>query len=457
MQEKTLFEQWIILYKRKWEIFIVTAITAATALILSVVIDPIYEASLICYPPLQPSSTNYLSTEAEKSASRSTPTPLASEDKLAPFIGLLKSKKIAERVSAKYPEMTVTKLLRSNMDFEVTNEYLLKLYARANTPELAADVANAYFDNLNLLLNEASMNSYSQDEAMLRRHILDVEGKLAKQTADLVEYERTQGFADIDKSVAQAYTLLEQMNSELDMTRVQIRESQARAQSLRSEVEKAGLDLKTSLSAISTPYLEHLRIRLRELTEQLTVASFDYGPKHERYLALKDQVAETERKISGEVDSIIKSTVKPDNVFAEKLRQDMVSQLIEAASLEAKAKGYQAGIDQQKEKLGDLPAVRHEWQARIQSLETLKNEAAQLKKDLREMELQKTREMKHLVLVDPASPPATPAFPIIWLNLVIGIIVGSMSGIFYAYLLEYTKNSAFVSARSLARDLVRNE
>jgi uncharacterized protein involved in exopolysaccharide biosynthesis len=291
---------------------------------------------------------------------------------------------------------------------------------------------------------------------MLKQQVRDIEDKLAEQTASMIAYERSQGFADIDKTVTQAYSLLEQMNSELDMTRVKIKESKARAHSLKSEIEKAGLDFKASVSAISTPYLEHLRVRLGELTEQLTIASFDYGPKHEKYLTLKEQVADTEKNIAREVENLFKSTIKPDNVFAEKLRQDMVNQLIETASLEAKAKGYQAGIDLQREKLDSLPAVRHEWQARLQTIENLKSEAIQLNKDLREMELQKAREMEHLVLVDSATPPATPAFPIIWLNLLIGILVGMMSGVLYAYLLEYANNSAAVSARALARALIKN-
>ncbi len=456
MQEKTLFDQWVVIYRRKWEILLVTLMAAITAGALAVVIDPIYEASVIFYPPKQPLAANYLSVGSEKSITRNTLVPLPNEDQLAPFIGLMKSKKIAERVAAEYPEMSVIKLLRSNMDFEVTNEYMLKLYARAKNPQLAADVANAYFRNLNLLLNEASMKDYHSDEEVFRKQLLDVETLVAQHTAELVEFERSQGIADLDKTISQVYGVMEQMNAALDQTRVKVKETEARIKVLQSEMEKEGEGLRQSIVSISTPYLEHLRIKLGDLSEQLTVASFEYGPKHETFLALQEQLEETKKKIGSEQESILNSTIKSDNVFTERLRQDLVAQIIEKESLDAKIVGYISVVKLQDMKLNSLPAVRHEWESRIQTIETFKEESLQLQKNLREMELQKSRKMEHLVLVDSAEPPGKAAFPILWLNLFIGVVVGLMGGLFYAYLLEYTKRSSYVSIRKLAREIAKN-
>ena len=76
------------------------------------------------------------------SLAREQGAPLNKEADYKPYMGILKSGQLAQLVSEQFPAKTVAKLLRSDVDFEVTDELVVRVYSRDHDPKLAADVAN---------------------------------------------------------------------------------------------------------------------------------------------------------------------------------------------------------------------------------------------------------------------------------------------------------------------------
>src|SRR4030042_4146670 len=99
MPEKTLLDYWIVLYKRKIAIVLITVISIITTVVLSsLVIKPVYEAKAVFYVPASSLSLSYMSSNATKEIARDKLMPPSTKSAAAPYIGLLKSTKIAELV-----------------------------------------------------------------------------------------------------------------------------------------------------------------------------------------------------------------------------------------------------------------------------------------------------------------------------------------------------------------------
>src|SRR4030043_794741 len=130
MPEKTLLDYWIVLYKRKKAILLIIAISIIATVAMSLLVKPVYEAKAVFYVPTSSLSLSYMSSDAADSLARDKLVPTHEKKEAASYLGLLKSSKIAEYVHQEFPSKRVNKLLLFDVDFELSNEYLLKIYSK---------------------------------------------------------------------------------------------------------------------------------------------------------------------------------------------------------------------------------------------------------------------------------------------------------------------------------------
>src|SRR3990170_1188870 len=102
MEEKTLLEYWYILYSRKWTIVVITLFAVLTTLVFSKMLDPVYEAKSTFFVPQEPDKMTFF-TPPNSSMARGPLSPQAKEETQGPYIGILKSKAIAELVQKEFP------------------------------------------------------------------------------------------------------------------------------------------------------------------------------------------------------------------------------------------------------------------------------------------------------------------------------------------------------------------
>ena len=120
MPEETLLYYWMSLYKRKKAVVLIVVISVITAIVFSKNITPVYEARTVFYVPSDSQALSFMSDTTVNMIARDKMRPDINEDASAPYIGLLKSKEIAERVHRELPQKEVQKLLISDIDIEIT-------------------------------------------------------------------------------------------------------------------------------------------------------------------------------------------------------------------------------------------------------------------------------------------------------------------------------------------------
>jgi uncharacterized protein involved in exopolysaccharide biosynthesis len=81
----------------------------------------------------------------------------------------------------------------------------------------------------------------------------------------------------------------------------------------------------------------------------------------------------------------------------------------------------------------------------------------QLKTDLQETEMQQARKIQYVVAVDYAKPPEDPSFPLMWLNVIVALLFGLLTGIFYAFLIDYIEETGKIRKRKIIKELISGE
>jgi uncharacterized protein involved in exopolysaccharide biosynthesis len=457
MPEKTLLDYWIVLYKRKIAIALVTLISIITTVVLSLIIKPVYEAKAVFYVPESSLTLSYMSSNAADTLARDKLIPSSKKDAAAPYVGLLKSTKIAEYIHQEYPRKRVDKLLHYDIDFELSNEYMLRIYSRDEDPVLAANVANAYMKYLNLLLQEASLKNSEQNRYLLNKQSADAERNLQEAKNEMKIYEQKNNIASIDEEIKNLTNQRVSFQTQLENTKILISENSKKIGSTIEQLKKEGSIIAQNEFLLTNSSIEYLQQKLSDQAAQIAAASVQLEEKHYDMKALRNQYKETSDRLKSEVQRLIASQIKPVNTFYEQLRQNLVNLVVDQDKLQASMRGYTDTIDRISQRLHRLPPIREEWNKLNDNIERYKKIYEQLKIDLQETEMQQARDIKYVVVVDYAKPPETPSFPVMWLNVIVALLFGLVAGIFYAFFVDYIEDTSRIRKRKIIKELLSGE
>ena len=457
MPEKTLLDYWIVVYKRKKAILLVIVISIVTILLLSLLIRPVYEAKAIFYVPISSPALSYMSTDTTEKMARDILVPSHEKKDSAPYIGLLKSITLAEYVHKDFPRKSVFKLRYVDMDFQLSNEYLLEIYSRDEDPVLAANVANAYLKYLNLLLQEASLKNPEQDRYLLGRQMVDAEKNLQEAKDKLKSFEEKYNIASVDEEIKSITDQRVSFQTQLENSQVLVSENSKKIRSTVEQLKKEGNIVAENDFILTNSSIEYLQKKLSDQAAQIAAASVELEEKHPDMKALRKQYKDTSERLKREVQDLVSSQIKPSTTFYEQLRQNLVNLIVDQDKLQATIKGNRDTIGRINQRLGRLPSIKEEWTKLNDNVEHYKKVNEQLKMGQQETEMQEARNIQYVVVVDYAKPPVNPSFPILWLNLLVSLPIGLVAGVFYAFFLHYIEEAGRIRKRKIIKELLSGE
>ena len=454
MRERSLLDYWVILSRRRWSIYLVVATSVASALIVGALIDPVYEARAALYLPDKLPEISYLSPNSTSSLVRQSGTPVKDEDSYKPYVGILKSTQLAERVAAQFPRKKVIKLLRSDVDFEVTDEMIVRVYSRDADPVLAADVANAYVDGLNAILAENSQQQVLDQPRYIGKAMGDVERDLRAAESALKRFEEKNRIASLDTELTALSNQKADFQAKVEDTMVGIAANESKQQALLEDFRREGEDVAASEVAVTSPVIEHLRVELADLVAKLAETEAELGKRNMEVTLLHRRKEELESQLVAEVKRWAGSRIKPQSTRLEALRNQLADLVVEASRLQASAKGYGTALTRIDARIRRYPEIRTRWSNLNDVVSHLRTYRQQLTAGLTEARLQNDRQMRLIVPLDHAQPPLRPAFPIWWLNTIVALFAGLLAGLGYAFFLDYLDETREVRTGRLVKAIL---
>lgn len=453
MRERTLLDYWLILARRRAVIYVVMATAMGAALVVGRTMAPVYEARAAFYVPTDLPAVSYLSGQVSTLA-RKANTPIQDEDAYKPYIGILKSAQLAERVHAQYPKKEISKLLRSDVDFETTDEYIVRVYSRDPDPVLAANVANAYVDGLNQILAASSQAQVAREPDYIQKAMSGVQGELDEAEAALKRFEERHHIASLDTELSKLTGQKSDLQDKLQETAVSRMASRGKQKALLDEFEREGQGFAASEVATTSPLIEHLRVQLADLLAKQAELEAELGRNNVETIALRKRAQQTEQQLSGEIRRWLAARIKPQSSHLEALRQQLIEVVIELQRLEAVERGYTQSARRVEARLGQYPEIKARWTDLNDAVTRLRTSQQQLRLGLAEAQLQTDRQMQLVVPLDRADAPKRPAFPVWWLNALVAMLAGTLAGIGYAFFLNYLEETRQVRLGRLVRAIL---
>ncbi len=440
MAEKTLLEYWFILYNRKAIILVITLSSMITAGVLSKILSPVYEAKAVFFVPKDPDVTTFFTSPGDIMA-RSPLMPASNEEPHGPYIGILKSRTIAALVQKDFPHKSVENLMRRDMDFVLSDEYLLEVYARDKNPGLSADIANAYVKYFRHLMGEYSRTSQLERQTTIEEEITHNKKRLSKAKGILKSFQQKNRTANLDEEIKQLISLKTTFESQLENAHVEYSENKNKILAAKRKLKDEVRAFKTSELVVTSPLLEKLRAQLVDIEAKMASLRVEIKESHPEYMTLKGNYEEIKKNIDKEIEIIIKSQVKAPDTFYENLRRQLISLSIEREGIEASIKGTRQVLSGIEERIREIPKLRNQLDAFTSEVDRYKRLIDTLKTNLEEAKAQARRAPQVAVLVEEATPPRRPSFPILWLNMLVACLSGLAGGVFYCFFVNYLEET----------------
>jgi capsular exopolysaccharide synthesis family protein len=443
--EINLVEYWNILVGRKWLILAVIGGVLLCALILTLLITPIFRASTVLQierdtinimnvegvmPTESPADRDFYQTQYELLRSRSLALRVIQDLRLtenpqySDFVA--EADKELENISStggepillgkqQARELALIKPLLESLSIEpIRNSRLVRISFKSPDRVLAARVANAYADAFIATNLERRFNASSYASKYLEERLAQLKARLEDSEKGLVQFSEKEKIVSIgdDKPSLSAQNL-----SDLNV-------SLAVAQELRVKTESMWLQASSGSGmglpqTVSNPLIQKLReqrtILIADYQEKLGI----YKPEYPDMQRLRAQISEVDRQINMEVGYI-------------------------RAAIEAE---YQAAKSQEqllRERIDTLKEDVLDLQSRSIQYNILKREA-ETNRQLYDALLQRYKEIgiasgvgiNNISVVDKADVPIEQYSPQILLNLVIGLLLGIAGSVVLVFLIHH--------------------
>ena len=148
--------------------------------------------------------------------------------------------------------------------------------------------------------------------------------------------------------------------------------------------------------------------------------------------------AQVSREALGrQIDSLEKQMSTQAGIYqASKLREEVALRRAEREATEARIRGQERLIEETQARIRGIAA----FAAEVERLEGLISSSMDSKRSLESLRnnlgLGSLQTKQVGLFVETATPPTTPVFPVVWLNVLVSAIVGLVIGILYVLMLE---------------------
>ena len=448
-QESAAGEYIRVLAKRKWVIFSCVAAIFAVVAIASLKMTPIYEANG-SIAINKPDSTLNFQNSATFSLDYYDPTELDTEVKIlqSDLLALQVIKELnldhSGGPNGRAPsslELTPDPLqvdsahlssviggFKGSLRVALSpNTRIIEVHYRSGDPQMAANVVNTLMQTYVENNFKSRFESTMQASDWLNKQLVDLQMKVETSQEKLVRYQKEHEILGMDEKQNITTAKLDELNKELTSAESERMDKEAFYRLVESgdpdAIASSAGGIETGSAQSASALLESLRAKQAELHIQTADLNTQFGPSYPKLAQLNNQLKEIDTQIQGEMKKI-----------ASKVRGQYMTALQRENML-------RDALEKQKQEANKLNESAIQYNILKRDSESYRQLYEGLLQRMKEAGVSAGLKSNNFRIVDTARVPNGPIEPNIPRNLGFALVLGLMSGVGLAILLEGLDNT----------------
>ena len=297
--------------------------------------------------------------------------------------------------------------------------YIIKVRATSESPELAAQSANAYVDAYLTDQLEAKFDATRRASAWLNDHLTELREKVLSSEHAVQLFKEQNNLSTSGTTVTSQQ--LSELNSQLIIVAADRAQKESAVRELQNLVKVPGA-LEAARGVAGAPLIQTLRGQEAELLRRQAELSTRYKPEHPTMVNLKAQIDDIHQKILQEANNAVRSAA--DELTAARAKE---------ASLRTTLNSLTHSTAEQDKAQVQLAELVREAQANKALYEDFLNR-------FKQTSVQQDIQQADARAVAAATTPGGPSYPNTSLYMSVALAVSVFCGIFVAFFIELLDN-----------------
>jgi chain length determinant protein EpsF len=276
----------------------------------------------------------------------------------------------------------------------------------APDPGVAAALANAFGDAYIETSLELSADPAKRQAGWFDAQMGELRAGVEAAQRRLSEYQQKEGLlgtADDHLDVESAK--LVELTSQLVTAQASMYDGRTRLNQVEEALTRGSLEQLPDV--IGNPVLQSMKVDLNRAQGNLAQVEQRYGRNHPQYISSAAQVRSLQSKLTAEIQ-VAKGSIAQSAQIAER-----------------RASELQAAVDAQKSRILDLKRRHDQLDVLNHDVATAQHAYDAAAQRASEVRLQGRLDQSNIAILNPAFPPMKPWRPKLWLNLLIGVVLGT--------------------------------
>ncbi len=298
------------------------------------------------------------------------------------------------------------------------NTRLVLISVETLRPELAAQIANELSRRYIEQTLEFRYQTSSEATKWLSQQLDEQRQKVVEAEQALQKIKEREGILNVEERRKLLDAKLQQLGANLTSLKTTRLEKEALWRQMRgaSNPEENGAVMQSAV-------VQQLRVDLANLERQQSQLLERYLDQHPEVIQVRNQIAETRKRIAAEAQRVIRSA---ENDYKA------------AAAQEA---SIAAALEQAKAEALDIASRAGEYDTRKRELDANQEVLGSLMSRLKQTDVSTELKASNIRIVDPAVVPRAPIRPNRQRDVLFGLLMGLMAALGLAFFLEYLDNT----------------
>ena len=421
-----------ILRKRRFFIINVFLIAVFSAVLISFLTPPTYEAETVVRVKQSKGLADSLLADLPMG------NTMATQQLMSTYAEILTSRTVLQMVIDKTvmpPDkkpLTYETLGKRITTEPIKNTELLKISVDAPSAVESQRLANLLVDSFIKRMIFLTREEQTEVRKFIGGRLKDAKNELNRAEDALERFKRAEKIVSPDDEIKAMVTQMSSINQLAAQNIVNKAASQAKLQSVNKQL--AGQ--KPSFIA-DNPLIQLYKSKLADLEVQLVGLLQQYTDNYPQVIALRASIEETKVKLNQEITRVVNSEAVSANPLYQNLMIDRLQAQAEIAAADSQAKALAGIVSQNETQLVQLPAKQQSL-GRLMLQDNLAQQIyVMLANRYEEARISEVMQPTDIQIIDEAVAPDKPIKPKKTLNVLIAAFLGLFAGTGLAFMIEY--------------------
>ena len=435
-----------IFFRRKWFVLLGFSLVLITVAIGSRFLPRVYEAHTIVIVEdediLNPLVRGIAVTSPIDQQLRTLKYRIGSRPRVEQLVKDLSLEKGLKPDSMAY-ENLITKI-QNNLNVNIRGKNLIEISYQGLDPQKVMKVVDTLTKSF---INESQKKQGEGTESALsfiQEQLGIYKGKLEKSEAALRDFKEKH-LNELPGTENVNQTRLTQATQDLVATDLELSQTKVSIDRLQEQLNKYPELQVSEVTKEESPVVSMLKSRKAQLELELTKLQADYTDKHPKVIAVKEEIANVQKRLSQESKQEVSKEVSSINPIRQSLQMQLEDAQQKMEALKLKKSQLSVAVKKYEAAVANVPKTEQIYAQLTRDVGVTSTIYNNLLNKMEEARVSRELELKEKTdrfrIVEPAQIPLRPIKPNIFKLLLLGAVLGVFTGVAFALLAEFLDRS----------------